>query len=143
VNIRARPTPPEDRVLRDLERDDERRLLRDVRAAKASDMAKGTGPRRNSPKSYHEVPGPDLAPDVTPTPKPDVETKPDLHSALTDVANKLLEDEPGRPATLGNLGWALHSVARQIAPKPVTAPEIGERDTSGLFGTPSPERNTP
>jgi hypothetical protein len=63
VKIQARSVPPTDK------------LLRDVRAAKQSDMARGTGPRNSTPKSFHEVP------DVAPTP----ETTPDLHSALNSV----------------------------------------------------------
>jgi hypothetical protein len=120
MNVRARPTPSTPKIIGDIERGDERKLLRDVKAAKASDAAKGTGPRRNSPKSFHDVPGPDLAPDVET--KSDVETKPDLHSALMDVADKLMDGPHDRPATLGHLAWALHSVAAKIKPK--STPEM-------------------
>jgi hypothetical protein len=109
----ARPTPSTDKV------------IQDVREAKASDQRKGTGPQ----VPYDEPPetGSSMAPE--PAAKSDVETTPDLRSALTDVADKLMDGPHDRPATLGHLAWALNSVARQIKPaEPQGSSSITQED---------------
>jgi hypothetical protein len=114
----VKPTPSEDKV------------LRDVRQARQSDVARGTGPKvpakRNNQMAISSV-------------SPEPTSEPSLHEAFTSVADRLME-EGHRPATLGNIAYAFHSVANKIgrsqAPEPVT---IGERDTSGLFSTPKSE----
>jgi hypothetical protein len=119
VNIRARPTTPEPKVIEEAVHTDERaqaKLLRDVRAAKASDKARGTGPKISEPERDT----------FSVAPKPN--TTPDLHSALNDLADQLLDGDPGKPMTVGNLAWALHSLARKLAPKPT--PELEEQETA-------------
>jgi hypothetical protein len=119
--IRATPTPPTDKI------------IADVKAAKASDLAKGTGPK---------VPYKSPASTATPV-------MPDLHSALHAVGSELLA-AGHEPASMASIGFAFRDVASRmkpqapdigtgVEPKPVRAPEIGE-DKSGLFGTPSPEK---
>lgn len=74
---------------------------------------------------------------------------PGLHEALHRVGTELMKGGP-EPASLGSIGFAFRHVAAQIkpqapdigrsvAPKAPSTPEIGP-DTSGLFGTPGPER---
>lgn len=106
-------------------------LMRDVRAAKVSDKLNGTAPREEAPRDTNYLAS-------------SSRKAPDLHEALISTADKLMEDGHDRPMTTGNLAWALHSIARQIAPSPEqtskagAAPETGP-DRSGLFGTPAPE----
>jgi hypothetical protein len=81
---------------------------------------------------------------------PETNATGDLHKALMSVGDQMLQYHD-KPASLATVGHALKQVALKIAPsapdigrsqapEPVTKPEIGERDTSRLFGTPSPDR---
>jgi hypothetical protein len=127
--IRGEPTPSEDKI------------LASVKAAKQSDVAKGTGPRVTR-KPYND----EMA---TSPATPETNATGDLHKALMSVGDQMPYHD--KPASLATVGHALKQVALKIAPsapdigrsqapEPVTKPEIGERDTSGLFGTPSPDR---
>jgi hypothetical protein len=85
------------------------RLLQVVKEAKASDIAKGTGPQRNPRKSYHEVEGIDVEPDV----EVKSAAQPDLPEVLLEIADDLMDDAQ-RPATMGNLAWAFRRLAREL-----------------------------
>jgi hypothetical protein len=128
--IRPHSNPPSYKVVDEMARSDER-------AARADAKVKRFARSQPAPKSYHEVPSPDVEapPEATST------FTPDIHSALTSVGDHLMQYHH-KPASLATVGHALKQVAMKIkpdigrsaAPKRVTAPEIGERDTSGLFG---------
>jgi hypothetical protein len=91
-----------------------------------------------SRQPYSEPMKLDVAPDVelksTPTP--------DLHSALHAVGSELLK-AGHEPASMASIGFAFRDIASRIAPKvspkSPSAPEIGQ-DRSGLFGSPSPDK---
>src|SRR5690348_5902166 len=87
------------------------KLLRDVKSAAASDLARGTGPRRNTPKSYHEA----LDGPAPPEPVASSEQAFDLHSALMSVGTEL-QQHMDKKATLGTIGVAFHKVAERIKP---------------------------
>jgi hypothetical protein len=94
-------------------------LERDVRRAKISDAANGTGPRRNTPKSFHDT---DM--DAEPnnkssmlTSSPDVDVNSELCAVLNDVADEFEDGEQSRPAKMGHLAWAFRRVARKLARK--------------------------
>src|SRR5712691_6390826 len=91
--------------------------------------------KRSTPKSFHDVP----TPDVEATPETTSAATPDLHSALLDVGDSLMKYYD-KPASLASIGHSLKQVALKIAPsppdigrspEPTGGPEIGS-DTSGL-----------
>src|SRR5258707_328495 len=93
------------------------KILSDVREAKAFDIRRGTGPRRNTPKPSHETPSMDVSPDAEPAPA----TSDNLHSALMSVGDSLMKYHD-KPASLASIGHSLKQVALKIAP---SAPDIG------------------
>jgi hypothetical protein len=127
--IRAHSTPPSYKVVDEMSRSDER-------AARLDAKVKTFARSQPSRKPYTDTPALDVEQSAKPTP--------DLHSAFMSVADSLIK-HPDKIASLQTVGHAFKQVAlkikpqapdigRSVAPKRVSAPEIGERDTSGLFG---------
>jgi hypothetical protein len=122
MKLRPRNTPPEIVVAGEMAKDDERAANANVRRFARSQPTR---------KPYNDPVKLDVASESTG----------DLHSAFMSVGSELLK-YTDKPATLATIGTAFHRVAERIAPSGAPkAPTVGERDTSGLFGTPAPERH--
>ena len=89
------------------------KIISDVKAAKTRDIAKGTGPRRNAPKSFHEVEDADEAAPEKATLSMAHSPRDDLPDVLLEVAEDLMDDAQ-RPATLGNVAYVLRRLARRL-----------------------------
>jgi hypothetical protein len=128
--IAARSVPPTDKLLRDVK-------------PKTPKSYYGASVDAHIEKSTSKT-NPTMA---TSPPEATAESTGDLHSALMEVGNRLARYE-NHPADWGTVGHALKSVAAAIksptipgtgSVEPKGAPKIGE-DRSGLFGTPSPDK---
>jgi hypothetical protein len=129
MTIRARPTPPSYKVVDQMAKSDERAARLD---SKVKRFARSEPERK--PYNTSMATSPVEAPESTG----------DLHAAFVSVGDQMLQYHD-KPASLATVGHAFKQVAMKIkpeepnigpsvAPKRVSAPEIGERDTSGLFG---------
>jgi hypothetical protein len=88
-------------------------LIETARAAKERDTARGTGPRRNTPKSFHDTEALDAEPDEKDTLSVAHSPPNNLREVLEEVAEDLMDDAQ-RPATLGNIAYALRRIARKL-----------------------------
>ena len=126
--IRATPTPPTDKIVASV------KSPRSHYSATVDDHIAKTSTR---------------TPETGAAPEQTSKATPELHSALHEIGTSLIQGGD-QPASMASIGFAFRHAASMVkpkapdigpspAPKSEVAPEIGA-DTSGLFGTPSPER---